>query len=216
MRYLLETECLSRCLPGSGECIKKSGSACLAEPLCFHVSGNKYARLSAKAGGNRQTVPIRCKQRRNSNRQSANQGDKKDGYERNRIRQAKRSKGRATRSAACPCFACRNICGCSHVAISFGLVLDEQSLAYRRPKRKGFPAIFQRSTFCTNRPKTDSVFFVAFCGAFRREAPVLSAKKSGARRIFLRDRPFSPPPDYAIMKTNEQKPHRPGCGRRQG
>lgn len=65
------------------------------------------------------------------------------------------------------------------------LFLDEQSLAYRRPKRKGFPAIFQRSTFCTNRPKTDSVFFVAFCGAFRREAPVLSAKKERRTAYFF-------------------------------
>lgn len=96
------------------------------------------------------------------------------------------------------------------------LFLDEQSLAYRRPKRKGFPAIFQRSTFCTNRPKTDSVFFVAFCGSFRREVPTLSAKKERRTACFLCDRPFSPPPDCAIIKTNEQKPHRPGCGRRQG
>ena len=43
-------------------------------------------------------------------------------YVTEKIRQADRSKGRATRSAACPCFACRNIRGCSHVAISFKLV----------------------------------------------------------------------------------------------
>ena len=163
---------------------QKSGSACLAEPLCFHVSGNKYARLSAKAGGNRQTVPIRCKQRRNSNRQSANQGDKKDGYERNRIRQACRHKGRATRSAACPCLACRNICGCSHVAISFGLVLDEQSLAYRRPKRKGFSAIFQSSAFYTKRLETDSVFFVVFAVVFGARRPPALQKNAADGALF--------------------------------
>lgn len=165
---------------------QKSGSACLAEPLCFHVSGNGYARLSAKAGLNRQTVPICCKQRRNSNRQSANQGDKKDGYERNRIRQADRSKGRATRSAACPCLVCRNACSCSHVAISFGLVWDEQSLAYRRPKRKRFSAIFQRSAFYTKRPKTDSVFFVAFAAAFGTKCPHRRKKARRKARFFAR------------------------------
>ena len=64
------------------------------------------------------------------------------------------------------------------------LFLDEQSLAYRRPKRKGFPAIFQRSTFCTNRPKTDSVFFVAFCGAFRAKYPP-SPQKRAAHGVFF-------------------------------
>ena len=96
------------------------------------------------------------------------------------------------------------------------LFLDEQSLAYRHPKRKGFPAIFQRSTFLHKPPENRQCVFCRVLRRLPREVPTLSAKKNGARRIFLRDRPFSPPPDYAIMKTNEQKPHRPGCGRRQG
>lgn len=70
------------------------------------------------------------------------------------------------------------------------LFLDEQSLAYRRPKRKGFPAIFQRSTFCTNRPKTDSVFFVAFCGAFRAKHPSSPQKRAAHGVFFCATDPF--------------------------
>lgn len=175
--------CPAAC-PAAENVSKKAALPVWQSRCVFACPENRYARLSAKAGVNRQTVSASCKQRRNSNRQSANQGNKKDGYERNRIRQACRHKGRATRSAACPCPACRNICGCSHVAISFGLVLDEQSLAYRRPKRKGFSAIFQSSAFYTKRLKTDSVFFVVFAVVFGARRPPTLQKNAADGAIF--------------------------------
>ena len=185
MRYLLETECLSRRLPGSGKCIKKAALPVWQSRCVFTCRGINMPDYPQKQGETAKPFRFAASSaviRIDSRQIRATK--KTDTSEIVSVRQREAKAGQREAQLA-PALHAETFAAALMLPSPSNLFLDEQSLAYRHPKRKGFPTIFSKIDVLHKPPENRQCVFCRVLRRLPREVPTLSAKKERRTAYFF-------------------------------